>query len=326
MSYTLIPVDIFKKRCKARKRLFSYTETILIQNLPPSVSYLHKLSDIYNQYSMGSCTANCYAQHVRMLRLQEKPSRHFIYATLRLSEKPNEIPLQDLGSNLDFGVMSKIGVCDEKYMPYEVDKSGKLIGWGKVPSKEAYENAKLNIHPALIHLTSSKLIETMKNNLYNGFLIDCAFLVFPSFLDEKTKQTGIMRMPTRSELKNQVLGGHEVLCIGYDDSEQAFLCVNSWGKEWGLNGCFWMPYDFCKQESKDKDGDNLMMQILTLPISMNGARPDIEPRPITPHPSTLSAVLFNAISKIESTQSYSNSQYDSATTELKKLMDLMKTQ
>ena len=145
MSYTLIPVDIFKKRCKARKRLFSYTETILIENLPPLISYSDKIPEIYNQYSMGSCTANCYAQHVRMLGLQKEPSRYFIYATLRLSEKPNDVPLQDLGSNLDYGVMSTIGVCDEKYMPYEVDKSGKLIGWGKVPSNAAYENAKLHI-------------------------------------------------------------------------------------------------------------------------------------------------------------------------------------
>ena len=68
-----------------------------------------------------------------------------------------------------------------------------------------------------------------------------------------------------------------------------------------------------------------MMQILTLPVSINGAKPDVrppspEPRPI---PSSLSVILFNAISKIESTQ-YANSQYDSAISDLKLIMDLIK--
>ena len=36
--------------------------------------------------------------------------------------------------------------------------------------------------------------------------------------------------------------GHSVLAIGYDDSRQQVLVQNSWGKDWSLNGCFWMPY------------------------------------------------------------------------------------
>ena len=43
---------------------------------------------------------------------------------------------------------------------------------------------------------------------------------------------------------DELLGGHAVVAVGYSDDLQSFLICNSWGKEWGLNGCFYMPYDY----------------------------------------------------------------------------------
>jgi hypothetical protein len=39
-------------------------------------------------------------------------------------------------------------------------------------------------------------------------------------------------------------GAHAMVIIGYDDNKDggAFLIQNSWGSEWGDNGCFWMRY------------------------------------------------------------------------------------
>ena len=48
-------------------------------------------------------------------------------------------------------------------------------------------------------------------------------------------------MPGPSET---VLGGHAVLCVGYDDKTQRFLVRNSWGVDWGLKGYFTMPYAY----------------------------------------------------------------------------------
>jgi C1A family cysteine protease len=48
-------------------------------------------------------------------------------------------------------------------------------------------------------------------------------------------------MPKPTE---NVLGGHAVLAVGYDDSKSAVLVRNSWGSGWGLNGYFWLPYDY----------------------------------------------------------------------------------
>jgi C1A family cysteine protease len=42
----------------------------------------------------------------------------------------------------------------------------------------------------------------------------------------------------------QVLGGHAVLAVGYDDPSQRFIVRNSWGDAWGQAGYFTMPYAY----------------------------------------------------------------------------------
>lgn len=39
--------------------------------------------------------------------------------------------------------------------------------------------------------------------------------------------------------------GHEMIIIGYDDTKQSWLCLNSWGANWGKNGngTIWIRYD-----------------------------------------------------------------------------------
>ena len=42
-----------------------------------------------------------------------------------------------------------------------------------------------------------------------------------------------------------VLGGHEVLVVGYLTGEPHYALVrNSWGTSWGLDGYFLMPWGF----------------------------------------------------------------------------------
>ena len=57
-------------------------------------------------------------------------------------------------------------------------------------------------------------------------------------------------MPSKNE---KMLGGHAVLAVGYDDSKQVFIVRNSWGKEWGDNGYFYMPYAFITDKNMCSD-------------------------------------------------------------------------
>ena len=57
-------------------------------------------------------------------------------------------------------------------------------------------------------------------------------------------------MPESGE---KVVGGHAVLCVGYDDKSRTFLIRNSWGKSWGLKGYFKMPYSYLTSRSLASD-------------------------------------------------------------------------
>ena len=45
-------------------------------------------------------------------------------------------------------------------------------------------------------------------------------------------------------------GGHAMTVVGYDDRRQAFLLMNSWGRDWGIDGFIWVRYadygKYCK--------------------------------------------------------------------------------
>ncbi len=60
-------------------------------------------------------------------------------------------------------------------------------------------------------------------------------------LSHKMALKGILKRPTATET---LQGGHAILLVGYDDAKQLFLARNSWGKDWGQEGYFQLPYDY----------------------------------------------------------------------------------
>jgi len=49
------------------------------------------------------------------------------------------------------------------------------------------------------------------------------------------------------------MGGHAVLAVGYDDERKALLVRNSWGSQWGIEGYFWLPYEFVTKPNMSAD-------------------------------------------------------------------------
>jgi C1A family cysteine protease len=77
--------------------------------------------------------------------------------------------------------------------------------------------------------------------LASGLPIVVGFTVYQSFESDQVTETGIVPVPGHHE---QVVGGHAVLVVGYDDSQSRFIVRNSWGDQWGLHGYFLMPYAY----------------------------------------------------------------------------------
>jgi C1A family cysteine protease len=57
-------------------------------------------------------------------------------------------------------------------------------------------------------------------------------------------------MPGKGE---QLLGGHAVLAVGYDDTTQHFIVRNSWGADWGDQGYFTIPYAYLADRNLSDD-------------------------------------------------------------------------
>jgi len=82
----------------------------------------------------------------------------------------------------------------------------------------------------------------MKGALAAGFPFSLSILVYSSFETNTVARTGVVPLP--NTYVEELLGGHAVCVIGYDDSRKAFLVRNSWGAGWGVGGNFWLPFSY----------------------------------------------------------------------------------
>jgi C1A family cysteine protease len=219
--------------------------------LPKSIDLRKQCSPISNQGHVGSCTGNALAGAIEFLERKElrsktpapeeiggakfaKASRLFIYFNERDLEGHAE---QDAGGRLRDGVkaLQQFGVCRETLWPYEE------LAVLERPNTKAYIEAKN--HRISEYLRIQNLRE-LKQALSIGFTVAFGFTVFSSFETPDVAQTGLMPLPQPDE---QVLGGHAVLAVGYDDIRSVLIVRNSWGENWGDRGYFYMPYDYIEK-------------------------------------------------------------------------------
>lgn len=213
--------------------------------LPPAVDLTSQCPVVYDQGQLGSCTANAIAAALEfdMIKQKEKdvmPSRLFIYYNERVMEGSVD---QDAGAEIRDGIKSVAsqGDCPEKRWPYNIKK------FAKKPGKECYKEALR--HKAVEYYRIETDVD-MKTCLAAGYPFVFGFSVYESFESQDVAKTGNVPMPGPNE---QLLGGHATLCIGYNDADQRFLVRNSWGKDWGMQGNFTLPYAYLTDRNLSDD-------------------------------------------------------------------------
>lgn len=87
-------------------------------------------------------------------------------------------------------------------------------------------------------------VEDMKYALASTGPIVVGIKVYENM--ENVKEDGFV-----PESEGSFLGGHAVMITGYDDTRGGFRMVNSWGKEWGIDGTAWLSYNFIEQNMMD---------------------------------------------------------------------------
>jgi C1A family cysteine protease len=160
------------------------------------------------------------------------PSRLFIYFNERVMERTVDT---DSGAMIRDGMksVSKVGVCPETLWPYDIAK------FRDKPSDKCYTEAEKN--QAIVYRRALQNLHQLQGSLASGTPVVFGFSVYETFEGSEVARTGVMPMPKRRE---QLLGGHAVLAVGYDDRSERFIVRNSWGPKWGQRGYFTMPYAY----------------------------------------------------------------------------------
>lgn len=220
-----------------RDHLYAAPPAILTK-LPLQVDLRKRCPPVFDQGTLGSCTANAIANAYRFDLLRQRgpksfvPSRLFIYYNERVIEGSVD---SDAGAMLRDGIktLARQGVCAETAWPYRPER------YADKPPASAYREGLR--HQALSY---QRLVQDgwqMKGCLASGFPFVFGFSVYESFESPAVARSGLVSMPGPTE---RLIGGHAVLAVGYDDRRQRFIAMNSWSTGWGEQGFFYMPYGY----------------------------------------------------------------------------------
>jgi C1A family cysteine protease len=240
-----------------RDHMFSAPLAVL-QALPQAKD-LQPTFPIYNQGRIGSCTANALAGAVQFDRLKESqspefvPSRLFIYYNERVIEGD---PANDAGAQLRDGIktLHQLGVCPETEWPYDdtpaAYEGGPFPNGSKpatAPSKSCYSDAanyKITNYQRL-----NQTLSQLQGCIAAGFPFAFGFTVFDGWYSQHP-HARVIPLPAQSD---SPVGGHAVLCVGYDSTTRLFKIRNSWGASEGDNGYFYMPYEYVTESTLVSD-------------------------------------------------------------------------
>ena len=215
------------------------------KKLPASVDLRPLCSPVEDQGQLGSCTANALVGNLEFLEKKADKavtdlSRLFVYYNERAMEGTVS---EDSGAVIRDGIktLAKQGVCTEKRWPYVISK----FAVKPTPAcfKEASKEVVVSYHRILT-------LQQMRQCLAEGYPFVFGFTVYESFESDAVAKTGLLNMPASGE---KVMGGHAVMAAGYDDATKRFLIRNSWGSDWGMEGYFTMPYEYCDNRNLSDD-------------------------------------------------------------------------
>lgn len=190
---------------------------------PPQIgkrkkSALLRYPMVYNQQGLDSCSA-CALSMALMIHNPQIPQPSVLYLYYKERLLARESGNGRIPSEADaLTVITQYGVCSEKCWPYDPMKSNLP------PPHECNLQASQNKagRAGLVDL------ESIHDMILSGIPVMVGLQIYSNFSPDINGDIGLPQGKYR--------GGHEVLIIGYQPGK--FICLNSWGKEWGKDGCF----------------------------------------------------------------------------------------
>ncbi len=128
-------------------------------------------------------------------------------------------------------------------------------------------------------------IEEFKTQLASGNAIVAGIPVYDDF-DNLSKSNSIY-----DNTSGEKSGAHAICFVGYDDNKQAFKLINSWGKNWGIDGYGYMSYQLVTDLKirgyvmQDIKNNNITPTPTSIPTPTSNPNPN--PEPVKNKPSAL---------------------------------------
>ena len=209
--------------------------------IPLKIDLRYQFPPVYDQGNLGSCTANALCGVIGFEEPTIKGSRLFLYYNERMLINTVNT---DSGAYLYDGIatLKEYGICQESEWEYDITK------FADKPPEECYKNA-LSYTALQVQNISNNMTQ-MKYCLINNDPFVVGIAIFSSFESIQVARTGMVPMPTR---KDKLLGGHAVVCVGYDDTKKVWIMRNSWSSRWGNRGYFFLPYAYLLNPSLSSD-------------------------------------------------------------------------
>ncbi len=243
--------NTFSKGCNIDMKIYDKTEVFeplaassSKYNIPAAVSLRKYAPTARNQGQQGSCVgwASAYAARsiVEAVATGKAPNKvafspSFLY---------NQIALQGCQGSYTSEALKKMkndGLLFFSEFPYDEDDCSEKPTNSQLREAQRYKIRGYN----RLSLGGSNYdvdIEAVKQNIAQGAPVIIAMKVPESFyyVDDELWDPGDK---DRRGMKR--MGGHAMCAVGYDNNKfgGAFEVMNSWGRNWGDDGFFWIKYD-----------------------------------------------------------------------------------
>ena len=206
-----------------------------LNSFPKSLSLEGSVDHVFDQLSMGSCVGQAVAMASYLCaKINHTSIPRFsaldVYRGARIAMGTvNEDSGSYIHDAIDFGF--RTGLAREEDWPYDMSKFALDI-----PQEAKTLRAKTRIVATEL---ISPTLNHIKWEINSHHFIVAGFRVTNQWMGGNPD--GFIELPS-----GEVIGGHAVIILGYDDNKQAVRVLNSWGKNWGTNGLTWLHYDWLK--------------------------------------------------------------------------------
>ncbi len=215
--------------------------------LPEKVSLLKYAPKRLNQGRQGSCVAWASAYAARTILESQRTGKSPNSVRFSPSFMYNQISTDKnscQGSYIKLAMDNMMGVGAVPFNDFKYDDRS----CSKTPSRQLKTQAQAFKIKGFQRLTeedarfASKEMLAIKQNLAQGSPVIIGMMVGGTFMSKMSGRE--VWIPSESDYNQRGFGGHAMCIIGYDDYKEggAFQIMNSWGKDWGIDGVGWIRY------------------------------------------------------------------------------------